>query len=247
MNNPRSGIISPKLKEKAINHSHHSNDSKDVQELNKNLKKTELGKSLLAHKNFMLASVVLIVTLALGLTFYFQNSQKKLQTQANLVHQYEQSALKEFREKKLEVGQLLTATEQLLVATQNFSHTGKQLLLAVTHELQNQNKTQEAFDLLNNFKGKVANDSTLGILLSLKKSTLAENLGKKTEALEILNKLIKIKGELLKDRIYFELGRLHWEAGNQLAAKENFNKIVSTYNKNDQFVKMAKYYLRQAE
>lgn len=216
-----------------------------VQEIEQELEKTNLGHYINENKNLILVLGVILLLVIAGVSVYKNQREKKLDGQYEALFQFSQSSLKEFKDGKLKADDYYTKLKALPAEIKG---NGNFLLIAVESalELNKKGQSDKAISVLENFLSNQKLDSYPYHFTALQLSVLYENANQIDKAIALLEKMIPSQYHLLLSKIYFDLGRLYFMKGNYNQAKNNFNFVVNDFGK-DQVAVYSKLYLKEIE
>lgn len=105
----------------------------------------------------------------------------------------------------------------------------------------NSSLTAKHMEVVSKWLSKMDIKSDAYLFFAIRASALYENVGNSNEAISILTKLSLRNSPLLKDQVYFNLGRLSLAKGNTDSAVANFDIVISQYPESE-FAKLAKIF-----
>ena len=190
--------------------------------------------------------VLLIVAVVGSLSFviYKQIAKSSQEAASEKVFEFQTKVWSEAKAQKLTADELMKGYRDLSSDTKK-SALMVPLSLEMSKYLVEQNKNAEANEVLQAFE--VGSGSAItGTFIAFQRAVVLENLGQVDEAITLLEKIAENKDAVLKAKLYLEIGRLSLVKGDKPKAKTSFEYVISNYP-NDEFAKLAKLYLPQAQ
>ena len=207
------------------------------------LKKSPLGQWLDQNKKMVFGGGIVLVLLSVGASFYFYQKEIKEQQVASKIYQEVEAKLAPLYELDLEkektrLADLLKGISSLDAAL--FSHPNMQAeVLRLSSFLGNNNFYQEAITPLELSLKEQSRDSVLYFVTALHLSKFYEELGRKDDAIKLLETLISHPTEVIQGRVYFDLARLYKDKGEVQKALANLNHIEKNFE-NSEYAKYAR-------
>lgn len=216
--------------------------NQETQTLEETLNKTDLGHVINENKKAVgIASLIIILTI-IGYVVFSQvqdNQQKELLAKA---YQLNESLFLKFSEGKLTADEFKTQ----LKSVSNELYTLGNLypgLLGGLKKLQQENALDQAtMDQANVWLETLDKRGNLYLISGLAMASIWEDFGNPEKALSLYSELSKRPDDLMKDQIFFHMGRLTLEAGDKAMGEKYFQYIFDEFA-DTQYAKLAKIYL----
>lgn len=220
-----------------------SNSQAPTRDVDEVLKETELGSFIAKNKGIVIGAVVGILIAIIGHGFYKQAEVSTNDAYNEKLFNFEKMELTNYVEDKTKVQELIAAVDKL--HSEMGSYSGLTLILfSVSDELVKNGDLENALAILQ--KANTLADPYTTYFLVSRKAAILEDLKRPSEALAELEAMPDASKKLLEGKVYLDMGRLQLEVGDTARAKASFeylqDKVVQ-----DEFSKMAKYYLYQID
>jgi len=223
--------------------------TEETQTLEQTLEKTDLGHFVNTNKNAIMILGVVVLALIASFSIYKHKVDKTYQEALGAVHKFQSENVTPFLEKKeLAQADIDKAISDLknapveVVKNPNFLA----VLFDVTRKIE-QEKTDVNASLIPVYEAVIKNyrpKEYAYFFLSLKLSVLYEDAGKVDDAIKLLESIVSANHEILKSKIYLDLGRLYKQKGLADKARANFNFII-TNDADSEYAKLAKLFVMQ--
>lgn len=210
-------------------------------DLEKALNKTDLGHFVNENKKAVLViGALVIVAIAI---YSIMNSKKhaKIDEHATVVFNFTEDYASKYLDGTLSKEDF---SKNLKAVDQSFykSEAALPIIFKLATKLQADKDLGAAGALLEESYKSLKTSTFSYYLLSLNYGAVLENANKLDEAISVYTKAMSMKYDTLKDKIYFDLGRLYLAKGDQKKSDEMFNYVVNNF-KESEFNKIAKLYL----
>lgn len=220
------------------------------------LKRTELGLSILHHKNFYLSVLVACLVVAGGVGGYRHWSQTKKNAAAKAVYEFEQAYLvseavadeaagdedanvpKEPKEKTL----TLEALDKYatLITTYHSQPVVIPLTLKLTQKVTTEEMVKKFLPTLETVYSSHAKVPVMGLYLGLSLAAFQEDAGKIDEAIKTLESMASSPDKsLAEDKVYMDLGRLFRLKGDEAKAQAQWDHLLKNFP-NSEWARLAK-------
>ena len=207
------------------------------------LKKTELGLSILHHKNFYLSLIVGGFLFAAGVGGWRHWSFIQQQTAAQAVFDFEQKYLaaepKGEDAANPENGQVpadkaltMQALDQFIDVAHKYS--GQEVIvplaLQVSSKLTSSEMVQKFLPELEQIFHRNEKVKIFGFYLGMSLAALQEDAGKVDDAIHTLEMLVSSPDKtLMEDKIYLDLGRLYRGKGDESKAQQQWEHLLKNF------------------
>lgn len=208
------------------------------------LGQTELGGWISQNKMPVISAVVVLVIgiFGYGVSNHFKTERENKYSSA--LHQVVQDKLGPFREGKIEAADLVKSFNDQWTEMGSFVGAGT-FVVQVVDALMAKKKYAEAYAMVTDADKRISNPQ-LTYFFNIRAATLAEDLGKKTEAIGHLKKVVGSGIKYFESKIYLDLGRLYLETGDKEKARSSFQYVIDE-GKEVEFQKVARLYLEELE
>lgn len=210
--------------------------------MTKNSVATSQSNFLSDNKNLIISLIIIILFSVLGWGVYTTYSSDKDLEIGNQVYTFQQTAFKDFSDKKIpsvEFVQELTKLTDLIGSFKGIVP----LIIESADLLIERGNNKEALPTLEgaytNFSGK---NSYIKYFVGTRLAVVYENLDRNTDAIKVLEEINNSSVKLLGPKVYLDLGRLYKKSGDLDKAKVSFEYVVENFNE-PEFSKIAKLYL----
>jgi predicted negative regulator of RcsB-dependent stress response len=175
------------------------------------LGQTELGSWISQNKAPVISALSLIVVgiFAYGIFNHF-NSEKE-NKYADALHTVVSEKITPFQEDKLSAEELTKAFNSAWQEMGSFAGAAP-YVIQVVDALTAKGKYQEAYSLITEADKRIENPQ-LNYFINVRAAVLAEDLGKKEEAISHLKKIVGSGVKYFEGKVYLDLGRLYLETG----------------------------------
>jgi len=202
-----------------------------------------LGKWFEKNKTTTILGIVAISALIVAFGLYNQNSKEESNQASNSLYHFKAGTLASYKDKKTSVEDVLAKFKVVAGEVGKFSG-----LLITGLELSDlfqggghQKEALEVLDVLS--KNGLVDKGYAGMFVGIRKAALLEDLDKVDEAVVELEQLLQANQSTLKDKIYFDLGRLYKKQGKLDKARTNFQYVIDNFTGTSEFAKVSKLYL----
>ncbi len=194
------------------------------------------------NKNLIIFLIIIILVSVLAWGGYSTYSSDKDLEIGNQVYTFQQSALKDFREKKIPVEEFVQELTKLSDEIGSFKGVVP-LIIESTDLLIERENNKEALPTLEKiytkFSGK---NSYIKYFVGTRLAVVYENMNRNADAIKVLEEINNSSVKLLGPKVYIDLGRLYKKSGDREKAKVSFEYVVENFNE-PEFSKIAKIYL----
>lgn len=208
------------------------------------LGQTELGSWISNNKAPVLSAVALLVLGIFGYGIFNHFQSEKHQKYADSLHSIVTEKLGPFREGKIKSEELVSSFEGTWQEMGSFAGASP-YVIQVVDALTAKKNYAEAYKIVNEANQRIQNPQ-LNYFFSIRAAALAEDLGKKKEAIEHLKKVVGSGVKYFEGKVYLDLGRLYRDTGDKEKAKSSFEYVLEK-GKEAEFKKMARLYLEELE
>lgn len=220
------------------------------------LKRTELGISILHHKNFYLSVLVGCLLLAGAFGGYRSWSQKKQNAAAKAVYDFEQAYLvsapmadegagEEDADRPKEPEEKVLTPEGLdkfasLIGDYRSQPVVIPLTLKMAHKVSTDEMVKKFLPHLESVYSAHAKVPVMGLYLGLSVAAFQEDAGKTDEAVKTLESLASSPDKTMaEDKIYLDLGRLYRLKGDETKAQAQWDHLLKNFP-NSEWARLAK-------
>jgi predicted negative regulator of RcsB-dependent stress response len=207
------------------------------------LKQTELGAFIAEHKVTVLGIIVLLIAGVIGFGVYQQFSNTRSTEFDDKLYAFEQGALKDFIENKINDEEMVKRFLETRAPMGNY--IGAQpVTLGISDLLIEKGHKDRALPLV---EGVFQNGSAyLRDLAGFRLSALYEDLGKNDEAIKVLEAMAASSVKLMEEKVYLDLGRLYLARGDKEKASGQFQYVIDN-SQEVEFTKIARLYLSEIQ
>lgn len=217
--------------------------SQETQTLDQALTKTDFGKMINDNKKIVLGLAIALIIAAFGANFYMANLKADKLEDLNSLYQFRAEKFEPFEEGKISYEQFekdLNAVRKDLLA----SPTALSLVSDVSDVLIEKKHTDKSIEILENLR-KNLDQTKLGFqIISFRLISLYEDKANYSQAVSLLEELLKSGQKENLTKVYFDLGRNYYYLDKKTDAKKNFEYVVAN-DKESKFAKMSKLYLEK--
>jgi FimV-like protein len=208
------------------------------------LGQTEFGGWISQNKMPVISAVVVLIVgiFAYGIFDHFKTERENKYSSA--LHQVVKDKLTPFREGKIEASELVKSFNDQWLEMGSFVGAGT-FVVQVVDALMAKNKYAEAYALVADADQRISNPQ-LSYFFNIRAAALAEDLGKKKEAITHLKKIAGSGIKYFESKVYLDLGRLYLETGDKEKARSSFQFVIDE-GKEVEFKKVARLYLEELE
>lgn len=210
-------------------------------ELNKTLESTELGHIINENKTAVIVSGIVILIAIIAFSFYKYQQNNNLEAKLADTYAFQTKAVTPYMEDKITEAEFLKEFEALPAHTLE-TEAFLPIALKVAHKMADAGKNTEAIKVLESYYGKISSKTLAHYLLSVNYAAYLEDASQGEKAISVLEDAMKTKFETLKDKVYFDLGRLYLGAQNKEKATEMFEYVNKNFP-DSQFSRLANLYL----
>lgn len=212
--------------------------------LDEQLYETAWGAWIADHKGLSLSIITVLFVSIIGYFSFKYIDDRRNDTAAQAVYQFERDFLVPFEEDALSVEELLSAWDDLYR-----QHPRRRPLLPVllylSDQMMEQEKLEQAQALLESavgqFRGNFSRD-----LIAMRLAVVYEDLALYEQAIEQLQTLESSALNLLGSKVYFDLGRLYFRMERFDRARASFEYLLGQMAQ-EEFAAMARIYLAQMD
>lgn len=218
--------------------------NQDAQTLEETLDKTDLGHIINENRKLILtlSFIVIIGIVAYSIQGHLSNEKKLVQL--DKAFEVENTIFTPFISDKTKGEDFIKELEKVemdLVGNPNLVP----VLIEAINKLDEQNLVNEkVISLAQKWQKHLSKSHYLNLFLSVRLAGLYEDANKLDEAIATLENLIAFKSNIMKEKIYFDLGRLYLKKGDKQKAQERFDYILKNEKlNNSEYAKLIKLYL----
>ncbi len=215
--------------------------NQEAQTLDETLNKTDLGHVINEHRKSVLIAAAVMITVIIGYAIFDQISIQNKNEKLDRLFTVEQTVFKPFLEQKENADSAtfitsLNGINNELIAEPNLIP----LFMESLNKLSQLGKMDAAvIATTQKWLDRMNKSSFLHTLLAVRLAALYEDAAQLDKAITTLELLLANKKDLLKDKIYFELGRMYLAKGDKNLAKERFDYLFENHAQSE-FAKNAK-------
>ncbi len=211
------------------------------QTLDQTLNKTDFGHMINENKVGILIAGAVLVAAIIGFSLYSTQSEKAYQKSLSEAYVFEQDVLNAFNQDKINADEFIKKIKELPANVKGTNAIVPALFVSLD-KLVKDGKQKEAIEILENWKANYSSGTFMSYFMGLKLAPLYEDNQMYDKAIDLLQSMIASKVEVVKARLYLNLGRIYLKKGDKSKAEENFNFIITNY-KDSEFAKTATLYL----
>lgn len=218
--------------------------NQDVQTLEETLERTDLGHIINENKKLVGIVAGLIVAALIGYVVFAKVQNSREMELLDKAYDVEKTIFIPFQDGKMKSDEFIS----------KFNSIDKQLytagnlypgLLESLNKLKSEGKlTTEIMTTAQAWIDSLDKRSRLYLLAGLSVGGMWEDLGEFDKALGIYENLVKRSSDLLKDQIFFNVGRMYIKKGDKTSAQKYFDFIFKEYE-DTQYAKLARLYLSE--
>lgn len=212
------------------------------QTLDQTLEKTDLGHLINENKKLIMIILAVVVALIVGFSIYNHQAKKTYNENLGQVFAFQKDVIDQFNTKKITDVEFI---EKVKAMPSNL--TGQPTLVpglfTSLNTLVANGKTVEVISILETWVAKFSTASYMYYFIGLKLAPLYEDTTQHDKAINILQSLIASKVDVIKSRLYLDMGRVYLKKDEKVKAKENFEFITKNF-KDTEMSKIAKLYLQ---
>lgn len=208
------------------------------------LGQTELGGWISQNKAPVLSALALIVLGIFGYGIFNHFQTQKHQDYANRLHILVTEKLGPYREGKLTSDELVKNFETEWKEMGSFEGAAP-FIIQVVDALTGKKQYAQAYQIISEADARIKNPQ-LSYFFNIRAAALAEDLGKKKEAIAHLKKVVGGGVKYFEGKLYLDLGRLYRDSGDKEKAKSSFEYVIEK-GKEAEFKKMARLYLEELQ
>lgn len=212
------------------------------QTLDQTLERTDLGHVINENKKPILLAGLLILIAIVVYSIYSHQAQKSYDENLGQVYAFQKDVIDQYNAKKIKDVEFIEKIKAMP------SHlTGQPTLVPALftslNTLVENGKTAEVITILESWANHFNTSSYMYYFIGLKIAPLYEDSTQYDKAIDVLQNLIASKVDVVKSRLYLDLGRIYLKKGDKVKAKENFDYIIENF-KDTETAKLANLYLQ---
>lgn len=218
-------------------------DTQESQVLEETLNKTDLGHLINENKKMVkiIGAVILVGIIAFA-AFDQINTQNKAKL-LNKTFAVESSILTPYIEGKTKKADFINALKGI-DANLVGQNTLVPSFLAATKKLSEEGDAKASIELMEAWSAKLSKKSYFYLFLGTALASNYEDNNQADKAIKLLESVLEQGKDLLKSKIYFDLGRLYLAQKMNDKAKANFDYIIENF-KGTEYAKIAALYLNR--
>ena len=190
------------------------------------------------HRVILIGLGALVVVACLGGLIWQHSREQKFEYFDQQVVEFRKEKLKGLREDKVDLETFLGRAREIVQDFEGFSFLGI-FLLEVVDELSKREHPEKVVEFLQGVGWKGSLSSRVQELLGFHLAAAREDLGQYHEAILELTELISMG--VLKDKIYFDLGRYYYLIGDRVKGEQSFDYVIREYG-DSSYAKLAEIY-----
>ena len=212
-------------------------ENRGVDEL---LKETEVGQVIAENKKLVISLVVLILLGVIGWGVYSSKQKSSYDAQATKLYQFSSTTYKDWLAEKVKTPEMISLYRKVSSEVASFPGLFP-FALEMSDQLIEKGMFNDAKEVLASLK---VEGELQKIFLSFRNAVVYEELGEYDQAIKTLESVLGSKLKLMESRVYLDLGRYYLKADNKEKARQNFEHVISTFERTEES-KLAKLYLSQ--
>lgn len=219
------------------------NNQSMEQTLDQTLEKTDLGHVINENKKAILILAVVTVIAIIGYAFFSHQKSTQYNDSLSQVYSFEQEVINKYNEKKLTDDEFIAKIKAMPSHLTGQPALVPSLFVSLDTLIANGKRT-EVISLLEAWEKHFNTSSYMYYFLGLKLAPLYEDTNQYDKAIVVIQNLIASKIDMVKARMYLDLGRIYLKKDDKVHAKENFNFILKNHSESEAS-KLAKLYLQK--
>lgn len=208
------------------------------------LGQTELGSWISQNKAPVISAIVLLVVCIFGYGVFNHFKTEKENKYGDALHSVVKEKLAPFQEGKVTAEELVKSFNDQWKDMGSFAGAAP-FVIQIVDALTAKGNYQEAYALIADADQRIENPQ-LNYFINIRAAALAEDLGKKKEAIAHLKSVVGSGVKYFIGKVYLDLGRLYLETGDKEKAKASFQYVLDE-GKEAEFTKMARLYLDEIQ
>jgi predicted negative regulator of RcsB-dependent stress response len=212
------------------------------QTLDQTLQKTDLGQVINENKKLIMIILGIIVVLIVGYSIYNHQAKKTYNENLGQVYTFQTDVIDQFNSNKIKDVEFIEKIKAMPNHLAGQPTLVPALFTSLNTLIEN-GKTVEVISILETWVKHFNTSSYMYYFIGLKLAPLYEDTTQHDKAINILQSLIASKVDVIKSRLYLDMGRIYLKKNDKVKAKENFEYITANF-KDSEMSKIAKLYLQ---
>lgn len=221
-----------------------TNTPKQGASIDEALGQTELGGWIAQNKAPVLSAIALIILGIFGYGVFNHFQSEKHDKFSSALFKVTDEKVGPFKEGKVSAEELVTSFNEAWKPAGSFEGAGP-FVIEVADALVSKKKYEQAFSILMEASGRFSNP-TLKYFINTRGASVAEDLGKTDDAIDLLKEVVGGGVRYMEDKVYLDLGRLYLKKGDKEKAKSSLQWVIDKGSEAE-FKKMARLYLDEIE
>lgn len=217
--------------------------NQDVQSIEEALNKTDLGHVINENKKPIIVVAIIGILCIIAYSFVnYKNNQDSL-AELDDIHQIETNVFAPLQEGKIESTEFmkkLAAIDEKYAAHPNLIPP----FMAALNTLGVKAQDDMILDIAKVWARDLDKSSSLGIFFNIRVAALAEDMGKKEDAIKLLNEALNKSYPVLKDKILFDLVRINLQLGKTEEAQKHFATLEKDH-KDSEYTELANLFIKE--
>lgn len=212
------------------------------QTLDQTLNKTDLGHIINENKKPILVAGAVILVLIVAYAVYNHQAKKQYDENLGQVFSFQTSVIDKYNAKEIKDVEFIEKIKAMPAHLTGQPTLVPALFTSLNTLVANGQET-EVVSILENWVNHFSSNSMMYYFIGLKLAPLYEDTNQYDKAINILQSLIASNVDVVKSRLYLDLGRVNLKKGDKVKAKENFEFITKNF-KDSEMSKLANLYLQ---
>jgi tetratricopeptide (TPR) repeat protein len=218
--------------------------NQDVQSMEETLNKTDLGSLINENKKTVGVIAALLVVGLITFVGYSRVRESNQKEMLNKAFALEQSVFEAYQTNKLKSEDFLAKFQAIDSSFYGQENLYPPLIAALTKLKADKKLNEEVMGKVQLWLNALDKRSRLYLITGLSVASLWEDLQKYDRSIGIYEELKKRPSDLLKDQIFFNLGRMYMKTQDKAAAQKHFEFIFKEYS-DTEFAQLARLYLSE--
>lgn len=216
-----------------------------AQTLEETLNRTDLGHAISQRKKPILIAAALVVLGIIVFSVFRHQSNERKSQRLEEIYAFQSSVVDPYLKGDTESA-VVVEKIQNLDSELTGSPSLAPAIFEATNKLAQEGETEAAVNILDAWFKAFDPNSYLRFFAGLRLAPLLENAGQLDRAVEVYEGLIKSNREILRGKLYLDLGRLYLEKQDPEKAKSFFDHVIKNHESTE-YAKFARLYLQKIE
>ena len=210
-------------------------------------KRQDLGHVINENKKPILITAFVVVLAIVAYAIIGQIQSDKKLVKLDRAYEIEKEVFDAYIKDEIKADQFLKSFYALDMEMIGHPNLVPVLIESINKLAESDLVTNELIETVQKWQKHIKKSNFLNLFLSVRLAALYEDEKKYDQAITLLESLVGNKSNILKDKIYYDLGRLYLAKDDKKTANERFNKLIEE-NKSgaqNEYVTLAKIYLSE--